>query len=90
MAGISTTLLEVVAEYTCHRVDYDYKNNRPVAVRFVGMDDLQVDHQRRVGVGLHLRSRPLWRCRETGGITRRGRSRASLPATLGMAGVRAE
>ena len=38
MAGISTTLLEVVAEYTCHRVDYDYKNNRPVAVRFVGMD----------------------------------------------------
>jgi endonuclease YncB( thermonuclease family) len=26
---------------SCHQVDYDWKNNRPVAVRFAGTDDLQ-------------------------------------------------
>jgi endonuclease YncB( thermonuclease family) len=26
---------------SCHQVDYDYKNNRPVAVCFAGKDDLQ-------------------------------------------------
>ena len=74
---------------TCHQVDYDWKNSHPVAVCFAGKDDLQA---LMVSAGWAWAytafSRPVCRRRETGGSARRRRLRASLPATVGVAGAK--
>ena len=71
---------------SCHQVDYDHKNNRPVAVCFAGKDDLQA---LMVGLGLYCLQRPVRGRRETSGSAGRWRSCASLPAAVGVAGSKA-
>jgi hypothetical protein len=47
---LAKALVDFIAgrQVTCRQVDYDHKNNRPVAVCFAGSDDLQA---RMVGAG---------------------------------------
>jgi endonuclease YncB( thermonuclease family) len=72
---------------SCHQVDYDQKNNRPVATCFAGKDDLQA---LMVGAGwawAYTAFSDQYVDAETGGSARRRRSRASLSATMGVAGA---
>jgi hypothetical protein len=75
---------------SCHQVDYDWKNSRPRRDLLCWQGRLPgADGKCRLGVGLYRLQRPVCRRRETGGSARRRRSRASLYAALGVAGVKA-
>ena len=54
-------LIRIIAgrPVSCRQVDYDHKNQRPVAQCYAGNEDLQEDGPGRLGVGLYAVQRPI-------------------------------